>query len=102
MRPELPPPHADTPQQKSTLRSVRAAKIVRKRFPRGTRVEATAGPGEPGNGHFGTVAAHIPHTNAQGGVLNVVWDDPNPITGKVTISRMSASTLRVVQNTEEN
>lgn len=64
----------DTPHQRSTLRRSQAAQRTRARFGPGTRVcydpvaypKATA---------VGTVQRHIPGTNAQGGVLRVLWDN---------------------------
>lgn len=93
----LPPEHVDTPQQKRTLRSNKAAARVRAMFPRGTRVEATAGFDQPGNGRIGTVVSHVPGGSADGGRLTVLWDDPDPITGGQWISRaMWAGGLLVV------
>jgi hypothetical protein len=94
---ELPPAHIDTPQQRACLRQNKAAKLVRLKFPRGTRVEATNDLGATGNGHFGTVVAHIAGINAQGGHLNVLWDDPSPFTGAPVIGRMGPTSLRVVE-----
>jgi hypothetical protein len=90
----LPPAHADTPQQKSTLRSCRAARNTRTRFPRGTRVEATRACTEPGNGIFGTIVAHIPIGNAMGGHLKVLWD--NPRLGAQPVATMNPTSLLVV------
>lgn len=93
----LPPPHIDTPQQKHILRSSRTAARVRRMFPRGTRVEATAAADRPGNGRIGTVAAHIPGSSADGGRLTVLWDDPNPFGGGPWLSTgMWAGALLVV------
>lgn len=63
----------DTPQQRAILRQHRIARKVRRDFPQGTRVEGFTG--ERGTGIFGTVYRHVPHTNAQGGVLIVDWDN---------------------------
>jgi hypothetical protein len=93
---ELPPAHVDTPQQRACLRRNAAAKVARRKFPRGTRVEATNDMGRTGNGHFGTVVSHIAGINAQGGHLNVLWDEPHPFTGVPIVSRMSPCSLRVV------
>ena len=81
------PPHQDTPQQKATLRSNKAAGHVRKMFPRGTRVEATRSFDEPGDGRLGTIVAHIPGGSADGGRLTVLWDDPNPFGGGPWVGR---------------
>jgi hypothetical protein len=62
----------DTPQQKAVLRQSRTAHKVRADFPQHTRVEGFTG--ERGTGAFGTVYRHVPHTNAQGGVLVIDWD----------------------------
>jgi hypothetical protein len=62
----------DTPQQKAILRQNKPARKVRADFPAGTRVEGFTG--AKGTGAFGTVKRHVPHTNAQGGVLVVEWD----------------------------
>lgn len=83
----LPPEHVDTPAQKLTLRRSKVARWVRKTFPRGTRVEATAIFSEPGNGRFGTVVSHIPGQSADGGRLVVLWDEPSPFGGGPWISR---------------
>ena len=95
--PELPPEHQDTPGQKLTLRRSKVARHVRKQFPRGTRVEATAIFSEPGTGRLGTVIHHIPGSSADGGRLAVLWDEPNPFGGGQWISRaMWAGGLLVV------
>lgn len=94
MTTELPPAHVDTPQQKATLRSNRAARGTRARFPRGTRVEASRSATEPGNGILGTVVAHIPVGNAMGGHIKVVWDVRQP--GAVRVSTMNPTSLLVV------
>lgn len=80
--PDLPPGREDTPQQKLALKQNKSAALVRKMFPRGTRVEATKMWDQPGNGCFGTVIHHVPSMTADGGRLAVLWDGPNPITGK--------------------
>jgi hypothetical protein len=64
---------ADTRQQRAILRQNATARKVRRDFPKGTRVEGFTG--ERGTGAFGTVERHVPHTNAQGGVLIVAWDN---------------------------
>lgn len=64
----------DTKQQKAVLRHNKTARWVRKTYPAGTRV--TSGVME------GTVKRHVPHSNAQGGVLVVEWD--NGYTGRVS------------------
>ena len=58
---------SDTIQQKAILRQNKAARTIRQRYPTGTRV--STGRME------GTVTRHIPTTNAQGGHLNVTWDN---------------------------
>jgi hypothetical protein len=63
----------DTKQQKAILRQSKTARAVRRDFPEGTRVEGFTG--ARGTGSFGTVQRHVPHTNAQGGVLVVQWDN---------------------------
>lgn len=63
----------DTPQQKAVLRQNKTARKVRAMYPQGTRV--TTGIME------GTVYRHVPHTNAQGGVVVVDWD--NGIRGRI-------------------
>lgn len=88
------PPHQDTPQQKATLRSCRAARNTRARFPRGTRVEATRACTEPGNGILGTVVAHIPIANSMGGHIRVRWDNPQP--GSKPVATMNPTSLLVV------
>jgi len=62
----------DTPQQKAILRKSKTAQKVRREWPVGTRV--TANTKEP-TGREGTVTRHVPGTNAQGGHLNVKWDN---------------------------
>lgn len=95
--PELPPDHVDLPQDKRALKSNKSAAHVRKMFPRGTRVEATAIFSEPGNGRIGTVINHVPSMTADGGRLAVLWDDPNPFGSGPWISRaMWAGGLLVV------
>ena len=94
---ELPPAHADTPQQKRTLRSNKVAGHVRRMFPRGTRVEATRSFDEMGTGQIGTVVAHIPGGSADGGRLKVLWDAPSPFGGGPWVSpAMWAGGLLVV------
>lgn len=63
----------DTRQQRAVLRQNRTARAVRADYPAGTRVEGFTG--QHGTGAFGTVKRHVPHTNAQGGVLIVQWDN---------------------------
>lgn len=92
---ELPPAHPLTAQQKAALRTNATARKVRAKFPRGTRVEGTKDMGETGTGSFGTVVAHIPMLNSQGGTIKVLWDH-SPITGEPVLGRHSASGLRVV------
>lgn len=58
----------DTPQQKAILRQNKVARNVRRDYPQGTPVVSTAG-------MRGTVYRHVPHTNAQGGVLVIDWDN---------------------------
>jgi hypothetical protein len=65
---------ADTPQQKAILRQNATARKVRADYPQGTRV--TTGRMD------GTVYRHVPHSNAQGGVLVVDWD--NGVRGRVS------------------
>lgn len=69
-------PSADTPQQARALRSNRVARIVRDRFPAGTRVVVTPGAGaSPREGaQHGEVVRHVPQLNSQGGYLVVRWD----------------------------
>lgn len=64
----------DTPQQQAILRQSRTARRVRRDFPQGTRVRTRV--------MSGTVYRHVPHTNAQGGVLVVDWD--NGVRGRVS------------------
>jgi hypothetical protein len=64
---------ADTRQQTAILRQNRTARKVRRDFPQGTRVEGFTG--TTGTGSFGTVDRHVPHSNAQGGVLVIDWDN---------------------------
>lgn len=80
--PDLPAAHVDTPQQKTALRHNKSAALVRRMFPRGTRVEATKFFDQPGNGVLGTVVSHVPSMTADGGRLTVLWDDASPITGQ--------------------
>lgn len=95
--PNLPADHSDLPQDKRALKSNKTAAWVRKTFPRGTRVEATRSFDEPGNGRIGTVIKHVPGMSADGGVLAVLWDDPNPFGGGQWVSpRMWAGGLLVV------
>jgi hypothetical protein len=70
----------DTSQQRAVLRQNKTARNVRRDFPQGTRVEGFTG--QHGTGAFGTVKRHVPHTNAQGGVLIVEWD--NGICGRIS------------------
>jgi hypothetical protein len=63
----------DTKQQSAVLRQSAVARKVRRDFPPGTRVEGFTG--VKGTGSFGTVARHVPHSNAQGGVLVIDWDN---------------------------
>jgi hypothetical protein len=67
----------DNAQDKRVLRSGGGAKarLVRERFPAGTRVT----PRTP-TGQQGTVTRHVPGINAQGGYLVVLWD--NGVTGR--------------------
>lgn len=65
----------DTPQQKAALRHNKAARVVRQRFPEGTRVRV------PISGACGVVRRHVPGLNAQGGYLIVEWD--NGHTGRI-------------------
>jgi len=96
--PDLPPDRPDQPQDKIALRRNKTAAWVRKTFPRGTRVEATAAFDQPGNGIIGTVIRHVPSMTADGGRLAVLWDGPNPHTGKSPwiSDRMWAGGLLVV------
>jgi hypothetical protein len=57
----------DTKQQKAILRQNRIARKVRATYPQGTRV--TTGRME------GIVYRHVPHSNSQGGVLVVDWEN---------------------------
>lgn len=70
-------PSPDTKQQKAILRQNRTARLVRQKFPPGTRVAAV-----DANGVVqGTVERHVPGTSA-GGYLVVRWD--NGIVGRPT------------------
>jgi hypothetical protein len=70
----------DTKQQRAVLRQNATARKVRRDFPQGTRVEGFTG--AHGTGAYGTVYRHVPHTNAQGGVLVVDWD--NGVRGRIS------------------
>ena len=69
------PQPVDTKQQKMALRSSQAARLVRQRFPQGTRVISLAEA-------RGVVERHVPQTNALGGYLVVRWD--SGVVGRVT------------------
>ncbi len=72
----------DTPEHRRTLRSVRAAQVVRSRFPAGTRVRPRGKDGQAYlSGPVGVVRRHVPGHNAQGGYLVVEWS--NGVTGRM-------------------
>jgi hypothetical protein len=74
----------DTKQQTAILRQSKTARLVRAKYPAGTRVTATPGAGanpRP-DAMSGTVLRHVPALNAQGGHLTVRWD--NGHTGRIS------------------
>jgi hypothetical protein len=80
----------DTAQQKLALRRNRAARKVRDKFPKGTRVVSLAG-------RTGTVERHIPDTSSLGGMLRIRWDEP--VLGK-DVGRVTPTTVnRIDQST---
>jgi hypothetical protein len=76
----------DTKQQRAVLRRNKAARAARKKFPVGARVTSADHDGLP----VGEVLRHVPHSNAQGGVIVVRW--PNGQVG-----RHGPISLRVVE-----
>lgn len=78
--------NTDTKQQKAVLRQNKAARVARAKFPVGAHVTSADYEGLP----VGTVLRHIPHSNAQGGVIVVQW--PNG-----SVGRHGPISLRVVE-----
>jgi hypothetical protein len=80
--------HKDTPQQAHIVRTNRAARKVRAIFAPGTKVmgrEFADDSGKP----VGVVQYHVPQSNAQGGIIVVLWDNG-------TVGRHGPISLRVV------
>jgi hypothetical protein len=83
--------HTDTPQQAHIVRTNRAARKVRAMFAPGTRVmgrEFADDSGKP----VGVVQYHVAQSNAQGGILVVLWDNG-------TVGRHGPISLRVAGET---
>lgn len=75
----------DTRQQRHWLRTQRTAQIVRRDFPRGTRIRGRVG------GQEGTVERHVPGTGAQGGYLVISWDSGTTgRTGPIAIEQVGS------------
>jgi hypothetical protein len=76
----------DTKQQRAILRQNKAARWVRKTYPAGTRVTSAHYDGLP----VGVVKRHVPHSNAQGGVLVVEWENGH-------VGRVSPGSVKKVE-----